>query len=191
MPRLCSLSMFPMRSLFSNQKLSGFAAALAGATLFLAAPARAEAPRHMRCASALLLGCLLAAFSSPAQALVVSAERNPAAEVDTAIKQVQLVSETSLIGGARRQLRIHLDPARLAARPHWSLERLAEAFEAQKKYEQVAESARLLEMKEAGRRETAAGLRRLQDVRPTQPDRHGGAQRKPGLARGHAQNCGA
>ena len=42
MPRLCSLSMFPMRSLFSNQKLSGFAAALAGATLFLAAPARAD-----------------------------------------------------------------------------------------------------------------------------------------------------
>jgi flagellar FliJ protein len=41
---------------------------------------------------------------------------------------------------------------------------LAEAFEAQKKYEQVAESARLLEVKEAGRRETAAldelGLRK-------------------------------
>ena len=41
---------------------------------------------------------------------------------------------------------------------------LAEAFEAQKKYEQVAESARILEVKEAGRRETAAldelGLRK-------------------------------
>lgn len=41
---------------------------------------------------------------------------------------------------------------------------LAEAFEAQKKYEQVAESARLLEVREAGRRETAAldelGLRK-------------------------------
>lgn len=41
---------------------------------------------------------------------------------------------------------------------------LAEAFEVQKKYEQVAESARLLELKEAGRRETAAldelGLRK-------------------------------
>ncbi|ACG77268.1 FliJ protein [Phenylobacterium zucineum HLK1] len=41
---------------------------------------------------------------------------------------------------------------------------LAEAFEAQKKYEQVAESARLLEVKAQGRRETAAldelGLRK-------------------------------
>jgi flagellar FliJ protein len=41
---------------------------------------------------------------------------------------------------------------------------LAEAFEAQKKYEQVAESARVLQVKEAGRRETAAldelGLRK-------------------------------
>lgn len=33
---------------------------------------------------------------------------------------------------------------------------LAEAFEAQKKYEQVAETARVLELKEVGRRETAA-----------------------------------
>jgi flagellar protein FliJ len=42
---------------------------------------------------------------------------------------------------------------------------LAEAFEAQKKYEQVAETARVLEVKEAGRRETAAldelGLRKV------------------------------
>jgi flagellar FliJ protein len=41
---------------------------------------------------------------------------------------------------------------------------LAEAFETQKKYEQVAESARLVELKETARRETAAldelGLRR-------------------------------
>lgn len=41
---------------------------------------------------------------------------------------------------------------------------LAQAFEEQKKYEQVAETARLLEVKEAGRRETAAldelGLRK-------------------------------
>ena len=43
-------------------------------------------------------------------------------------------------------------------------ELLGEAFETQKKYEQVAETARLLEVKELGRRETAAldelGLRR-------------------------------
>jgi len=41
---------------------------------------------------------------------------------------------------------------------------LAQAFEEQKKYEQIAETARLLELKEAGRRETAAldelGLRK-------------------------------
>jgi flagellar FliJ protein len=41
---------------------------------------------------------------------------------------------------------------------------LAEAFEAQKKYEQVAEAAHLLQLKEQGRRETAAldelGLRK-------------------------------
>ena len=41
---------------------------------------------------------------------------------------------------------------------------LTEAFESQKKYEQVAETARVLEVKERGRRETAAfdelGLRR-------------------------------
>ncbi len=42
--------------------------------------------------------------------------RRVAAEVETAIKQVQLVSETLLIGGARRQLRVQIDPARLAAR---------------------------------------------------------------------------
>jgi flagellar FliJ protein len=46
---------------------------------------------------------------------------------------------------------------------------LAQAFEAQKKYEQVAEQARLLELKELGRRETAAldelGLRKAVGVR--------------------------
>jgi len=46
---------------------------------------------------------------------------------------------------------------------------LAQAFEEQKKYEQVAEQARLLELKEAGRRETAAldelGLRKAVGAR--------------------------
>jgi multidrug efflux pump subunit AcrB len=42
--------------------------------------------------------------------------RRLAVEVDAAIKQVPQVAETTLIGGARRQVRILLDPVRLAAR---------------------------------------------------------------------------
>jgi len=42
--------------------------------------------------------------------------RRMAAEVADAVKQVPLVAETHLIGGAKRQLRVQLDPARLAAR---------------------------------------------------------------------------
>jgi len=38
------------------------------------------------------------------------------AEVDDAVKQVPMVAETMLIGGERRQLRVLLDPARLASR---------------------------------------------------------------------------
>jgi multidrug efflux pump subunit AcrB len=41
--------------------------------------------------------------------------RRIAGELDQAIKQVDDVSETTLIGGQRRQLRVTLDPARLAA----------------------------------------------------------------------------
>jgi multidrug efflux pump subunit AcrB len=42
--------------------------------------------------------------------------RRVAAQVDDAVKQVPLVSETTLIGGARRQVRVLLDPIRLASR---------------------------------------------------------------------------
>jgi multidrug efflux pump subunit AcrB len=42
--------------------------------------------------------------------------RRLVAQVDDAVKQVPLVAETSLIGGARRQLRILLDPVALASR---------------------------------------------------------------------------
>lgn len=38
------------------------------------------------------------------------------AQVDEAVKQVPLVAETTMIGGARRQLRVLLDPAKLSAR---------------------------------------------------------------------------
>ncbi len=41
--------------------------------------------------------------------------RRIAGELDQAIKQVDNVSETTLIGGLRRQLRVTLDPARLAS----------------------------------------------------------------------------
>ena len=42
--------------------------------------------------------------------------RRLVAQVDDAVKQVPLVAETTMIGGARRQLRVLLDPARLASR---------------------------------------------------------------------------
>ena len=42
--------------------------------------------------------------------------RRVAAQVDDAAKQVPLVAETTLIGGARRQLSVLLDPVRLASR---------------------------------------------------------------------------
>src|SRR3974390_408617 len=42
--------------------------------------------------------------------------RRLVAQVDDAVKQVPLVAETTLIGGAKRQLRVVLDPARLASR---------------------------------------------------------------------------
>ena len=42
--------------------------------------------------------------------------RRLVAQVDDAVKQVPSVAETTIIGGARRQVRIHLDPAALAAR---------------------------------------------------------------------------
>ena len=42
--------------------------------------------------------------------------RRLAAQVDDSVKQVPLVAETALIGGARRELRVLLDPAKLAAR---------------------------------------------------------------------------
>ena len=42
--------------------------------------------------------------------------RRIASQADDVLKQVPLVAETTLIGGARREIRILLDPARLAAR---------------------------------------------------------------------------
>jgi multidrug efflux pump subunit AcrB len=42
--------------------------------------------------------------------------RRVVAQVDDAVKQVPLVAETTIIGGATRQVRVLLDPARLASR---------------------------------------------------------------------------
>ena len=42
--------------------------------------------------------------------------RRLVAQVDDAVKQVPLVAETTIIGGAKRQLRVLLDPIRLASR---------------------------------------------------------------------------
>ncbi len=42
--------------------------------------------------------------------------RRLVAQVDDAVKQVPLVAETTIIGGAKRQVRVLLDPVRLAAR---------------------------------------------------------------------------
>ena len=42
--------------------------------------------------------------------------RRLAAQVDDAIKQVPLVAETTLVGGAHRQVRVLLDPPKLASR---------------------------------------------------------------------------
>ena len=42
--------------------------------------------------------------------------RRLVAQVDDAVKQVPLVAETTIIGGARRELRVLLDPVKLASR---------------------------------------------------------------------------
>src|SRR5678815_4936633 len=42
--------------------------------------------------------------------------RRLVAQVDDAVKQVPLVAETTLIGGSKRQVRVLLDPVRLASR---------------------------------------------------------------------------
>ena len=42
--------------------------------------------------------------------------RRVAAQVDEEVKAVPLVAETHIIGGSRRQVRVMLDPVKLAAR---------------------------------------------------------------------------
>ncbi|WP_309087768.1 flagellar export protein FliJ [Phenylobacterium sp.] len=84
---------------------------------------------------------------------------NAAADEDAAM------SLSAYLDGLRlRKTAIQAEIETILAEEAGARDALAEAFEAQKKYEQVAESARLFEVKEAGRRETAAldelGLRK-------------------------------
>ena len=78
--------------------------------------------------------------------------------------EVSLSLSAYLDGLRMRKTAIQADIETLLAEEAGARDALAEAFEAQKKYEQVAEAARVLQVKEAGRRETAAldelGLRK-------------------------------
>ena len=56
--------------------------------------------------------------------------RRLVAQVDDAVKQVPLVAETSIIGGARRQVRVLLDPVRLASRDISATELLPKLMQA-------------------------------------------------------------
>ena len=74
-------------------------------------------------------------------------------------------SHAAFIEGLRaRKAAADADIARLALEEQGARDALAEAFEAQKKYEHVAEAARLLAKREAAKRETVAmdelGVRR-------------------------------
>ena len=61
-----------------------------------------------------------------------------------------------LEGLKARKARAQVAIDELLAEEQGARDALAEAFESQKKYEQVAETAMILERKQAGRRETAA-----------------------------------
>jgi flagellar FliJ protein len=74
----------------------------------------------------------------------------------------RVVGYLEALEGRKAQVRAELNA--IALEEDGARDALAQAFEAQKKYEQVAEQARALALKEAGRRETAQldelGLRR-------------------------------
>jgi flagellar protein FliJ len=60
-----------------------------------------------------------------------------------------------MTGVRQRRARLHDEITQIGHEETGARDALAEAFEAMKKYEQVAEMARLAEAREAGRRETA------------------------------------
>jgi flagellar FliJ protein len=97
-------------------------------------------------------------------------ERRTHAELKLAMLEAQVLAETEharrdseaamrlgafMIGVRHRRAQIGEEIAAIAQEEAGARDALAEAFEAMKKYEQVAEMARLTEAKEAARRETA------------------------------------
>ena len=87
--------------------------------------------------------------------------RRLVSQVDDAVKQVPWVAETTIIGGARRELRVLLDPARLASRglsPVGIIPRLRQA-------NRQFRSGELTSMNQAVVIETGAFLQSAEDVR--------------------------
>ena len=74
----------------------------------------------------------------------------------------RIVAYLEALSARKAQIRAELQ--QIAVEEQGARDALAEAFESQKKYEHIAEQARVLAAREAGRRETAAldelGLRR-------------------------------
>jgi flagellar export protein FliJ len=85
-------------------------------------------------------------------------EAEAAAEVDHARRDAEAAMglHAFMAGVRRRRERFQQDIAEIGLEEAGARDALAEAFESMKKYEQVAEWARLAEAKEAGRREAAA-----------------------------------
>jgi flagellar FliJ protein len=94
--------------------------------------------------------------------LIAEGEAELARAQDDPAACLQLGAYLEALKLRKRAIQSQIEAARLEETG--ARDALAQAFEEQKKYEQVAETARLVAMKEAGRRETAAldelGLRR-------------------------------
>lgn len=87
--------------------------------------------------------------------------RRLVAQVDDAVKQVPQVAETTLIGGARRELRVLLDPARLASRGLSPVGIIPMLQQANRQFR----SGELTTMNQAMVIETGAFLQTAEDVR--------------------------
>jgi flagellar protein FliJ len=98
-------------------------------------------------------------------------DRRTHAEVRLAVLEAEVAAEIAharrdseaamrlnafMLGVRERRARIEGEIAQIAQEEAGARDALAEAFESLKKFEQVAEWARLAEIKEAGRREAAA-----------------------------------
>ena len=87
--------------------------------------------------------------------------RRLVAQVDDAVKQVPRVAETTVIGGARRELRVLLDPARLASRGLSPVGIIPMLRQANRQFR----SGELTSMNQAVVIETGAFLQNAEDVR--------------------------